>query len=688
MAPRPPAGFADALIAALRDAEAAAARPKAPATLAEAAWSKLQFDFPMVSAEELSALAQEYASGARSAVSVRFLSVVREGASAAATPAGSEPVPPQNGSDGVAHAAAASPLVALYQRLYAVAVLQSLQSCLESPEAAAAGMLADLAAEPVPSVGMHGDQQFASQLEAALSAAGEAPRIEKEHRLSQQEDDDSATYEPLEPAAQQHAAQLPLQLQQRPQHQLAGRQAASQAALPERLAQLADHLSYPLMADAAAWRELGLMQRVAGCLAAARRHPRWAELQAAAQLLLRLAVDRLVACPAELEAALAALLDALAIPGGAGSGSGSSSSGCSPSANGKLASKQAAALAAELALAAAVALAAQVSSPSARRRLWTSTHTRLLTVAAAQLEAEQVVLARATRGAAAAAAGDADHPVEVQVPPGQLYRIMLPCQLLYFYVLEAPRVGAGPASSTQLQEAFLRGGLLRALVLLFCQLGGQAGAEPLRCALLLACTAAQPLADWARAVPGFAAAVGSPALAPGGDAALHGALWRLLLGSGGSELAALLRDATPAEKVPGVLQALQLMADMQAVTRRTTPLWDSDVEAALRTLAVTLRQHYSRQRLEEQAAAATQTGASAASQETRRAPVQMQQPHQQDKEEEDKEGEEEEEARKLGRPAEEQAAVLAARHAARLQPACLKLIKDLLQLRGGGGKHD
>ncbi len=130
------------------------------------------------------------------------------------------------------------------------------------------------------------------------------------------------------------------------------------------------------------------------------------------------------------------------------------------------------------------------------------------------------------------------------------------------------------------------------------------------------------------------------------------------------------------------------MADMQAVTRRTTPLWDSDVEAALRTLAVTLRQHYSRQRLEEQAAAATQTGASAASQETRRAAVQMQQPHQQIKEEEDKEGEEEEEARKLGRPAEEQAAVLAARHAARLQPACLKLIKDLLQLRGGGGKHD
>lgn len=47
MVPQPPAGFADALIAALRDAEAAAGRPKEPATLAEAAWSKLQFDFPV-----------------------------------------------------------------------------------------------------------------------------------------------------------------------------------------------------------------------------------------------------------------------------------------------------------------------------------------------------------------------------------------------------------------------------------------------------------------------------------------------------------------------------------------------------------------------------------------------------------------------------------------------------------------
>lgn len=135
-----------------------------------------------------------------------------------------------------------------------------------------------------------------------------------------------------------------------------------------------------------------------------------------------------------------------------------------------------------------------------------------------------------------------------------------------------------------------------------------------------------------------------------------------------------------------MLQALQLMADMQAVSRRPSPLWGADVEAALRTLADTLRQHYSRQRLEDQAAAAAaaaeQAGSSGA------APVLQEVGAAAAEGAEQQQHEDEEEAQKLGRPAEEQAAVLAARHAARLQPTCLKLIKDLLQRRAGGGKHD
>lgn len=587
----------------------------------------------MVSSEELSALSQEYASGARSKINARFLSVVREGAVAAAAPAVGKPGAPKSGSDGAAPAAAASPLLASYQRLYIAAVLQSLRSCLDGSEAVAAARLAELATEPgpwaAPAGGLLGGQQVSSQVEAALNPAVDAPRIEMEQRMSLQarvwckgsagganaalpslllapapgcpsilwcksciwhirlhskefvqqaaarahlhdgclvcfpvgpvplaclqlkaliqapalhpllqEDDDSTAYEPLEAAPRQHTADQPAppQLQER-------EQPGMQAALTEQLAQLADHLGYQWMSDSAAWRELGLMQRVAGCLAAARAHQRWAELRDVAQALLRLAADRLAACPAELEAGLPGLLDALGIPGGRG---GSGSGRADGSAVG---SKQAAALAAELAMATAVALATQVSSPAARRRLWAETHSRLLPVAAAQLEEQQAVLARAARCATAAAAGGAAPAAAAQLAPEQLYRVMVPCQLLYFYVLEAPRVGAGPASGAQLQDAFLKGGLLRALVLLFCQLSGAAGAEPLRCALLLACTAAQPLADWAAAVPGFAAAVGAPALAPGGDAALHGALWRVLLHSSGSLLAALLQDATPAAKV-------------------------------------------------------------------------------------------------------------------------------------------
>ena len=356
------------------------------------------------------------------------------------------------------------------------------------------------------------------------------------HAVLLQEDDDSVEYELLEPAAA-----LPEQ-QQRPAagsgvHATAAGQGGaalpSAADLPELLAQLAGHLSYHCISDAAAWRELRLMQCLAGCLATARRDPRFVQLQPAAQPLLRLAADRLVAAPVELEAALPALLDALAIPGGGGGGGSNSSNSSKQDA-------AAAAAAAELALSVAVTLAGQVSSPGARRHLWAAVHARLLPVAAAQLEAAQVSLARAARASA-------DAPLSLQ----QLYAVALPCQLLYFYVLEAPRVGGSSSggSSTQLQEAFLKGGLLRALVLLFCQLGAEPGAEPLRCALLLACGAAQPLAEWAAAVPGFAAAVATPMLAPGGASALHGALWRLLLGGGGGELAALLGDAEPADKV-------------------------------------------------------------------------------------------------------------------------------------------
>jgi hypothetical protein len=359
-----------------------------------------------------------------------------------------------------------------------------------------------------------------------------------------QEDDDSIAYEPLEPMQQQQQRwQPPARAAVAPQQSGGSSGQAGGQGLPDQLAHLAAHLQYHCMSDSAAWRELRLMQRLAGCLAAARRHPQFLELHGAAQPLLRLATDRIAAQPAELEGGLPSLLDALGVPSSGTSSSVSVSSSRQEAA--------VAAAAAELALVAAVALAAQVTVPSARRRLWQEVHQRLLPVAAQQLEQQQVALARQARAnlGSTAAAGAAS--ACLQPSPQQLFTVMLPCQLLYFYVLQAASAGGG-GGGHQLQEALLnKGGLLRSVVLLFVQLGDQPGAEPLRCALLLACAAAQPLADWAAAVPGFSAAAAAPELQAGGAAQLHGALWRVLLAREGGQLAELLGDATPADKVGG-----------------------------------------------------------------------------------------------------------------------------------------
>ncbi|PRW58348.1 hypothetical protein C2E21_2994 [Chlorella sorokiniana] len=602
----PVEGFAAQLIAALEEAQAAASQPKPAHLLAQAAYEKLQFDFPVVSEAELAALVDEFASGKRRGVTARFLSVLRENAGSAAAGSGdatasssAAPTVAGTGSATSSNPSSSSSssgqdLVPLYQRLYAVAVLQTLQSCLEAPEAAAAEQLAGLT--PPAATGSFFGAEGSSALEVALAAAAEQQSepgdlSELEHRLSQQEDDDSFAYEPLEAAP----ASAPVQqtAAQGPAGQLAAAQpgngsaaaaaaqpgngsAAAAAALLAQLSELAGHLSYHCMSEAAAWRELRLMQRLAACLAAVQRHPSLPDLGAVAQPLLRLAVDRCVAAPAELEAGMPALLDAL----GATAGSSSSSA-----------------------------------------------------------------------------------------PPG-------------FAAASSSSFGGGSGGASggsKLQDAFLRGGLLRSLVLLFIQLGAQPGAEPLRCALLLACAAARPLADWATAVPGFTAATAAPELGPGGAAQLHGALWSVLLGGGSSALAALLGDATPADKVPALFQALQLMADVQAVARR--PLWDGEVAAALRRLGDTLRQQYSKPRDEAEAAGAAsgsgKAAAGAAGSEKGLAGEQG-----------EAERDVQADAAKLALGAEEQASLLAARRAQQLQPACLKLVKDLLQHGGGSGKHD
>lgn len=147
----------------------------------------------VMSEAELAALVDEFAGGKRCGVTTRFLAVLREsaggsidaggsGATAADTPGSASSGP--SGSSGNSSRG----LVPLYQQLYAVAVLQTLQSCLEAPEAAAAAQLAGLAPSAGGSSSFFGAEGN-NALEAALAAASEQQsaaddRNELEHRLS------------------------------------------------------------------------------------------------------------------------------------------------------------------------------------------------------------------------------------------------------------------------------------------------------------------------------------------------------------------------------------------------------------------------------------------------------------------------------------------------------------------------
>lgn len=158
----------------------------------------------VVSEAELAALVDEFASGKRQGVTARFLAVLRENAGAAAGGSGdagasgsSGPAPAAAGAgssaaSGQGSSGSGQGVVPLYQHLYAVAVLQTLQCCLEAPEAAAAAaQLAGLIPHDKSGSGSLFGAEGSSALEAALAAAVEqqgaaGDRSELEHRLSQQ----------------------------------------------------------------------------------------------------------------------------------------------------------------------------------------------------------------------------------------------------------------------------------------------------------------------------------------------------------------------------------------------------------------------------------------------------------------------------------------------------------------------
>lgn len=190
-------------------------------------------------------------------------------------------------------------------------------------------------------------------------------------------------------------------------------------------------------------------------------------------------------------------------------------------------------------------------------------------------------------------------------------------------------------------------------------------------------------------MPGFGPALAQPAFQPNGAAALHGALWEVVRQAGDEQLERLLlQGAASPQGVPALHQALQLMSDLHTAARGRR-LWLPGVDSALRQLSALLRERYGK------AAEAGRGGGSSggSSGDAGLAGSEGQAVNQAagssapeaDDHEEQGDGEDE---RKLSRSVEEQAELLAQRRAQQLQPACLRLIKDLLQKQGGAGKSD
>jgi hypothetical protein len=159
------------------------------------------------------------------------------------------------------------------------------------------------------------------------------------------------------------------------------------------------------------------------------------------------------------------------------------------------------------------------------------------------------------------------------------------------------------------------------------------------------------------------------------------------------------------------LGLLQLMAAMQQVSRPHYP-WPPAAEAALRQLASVLKEGGRQARLEAEGSCVEDQQGQQQAREGRadakseagieaegEGGLLLRQRDQGAAAEagplaarEAAEGQTEEgavdEGEKLRAPAGQQARLLAARRAAQLQPACLKLLKDLLQKQGAAGKRD
>lgn len=738
--------FTAALIRALEESELRRLR-RSPQQLADAAWQKLQYDFPLVETAELQALLEAFSAsfvgkagwpcyllthkalenishGARGAGSYepqlseqeqavqQMLAesltnkvLARAGSSSSNGNGSAQQQPPQQPVS----------QQLLYQKLAAVLLLRYAAKVASLPEQDAWQLMQAYCPEHVQEghAAPHQEQEQQQQDgltlsahmrdEAAIAAAlggsaaaatAAAPGNNSscsvyEDTEAAQQDADCEEYEPLEAAQPQqqrgssssrshHTSLHPAHHSRSGPHQHADdQQPFSWPVLHAKLLSLSEHAHYSLFSQEAVWRQQDAAQHLLQLLRTLGVHAHAQELQPLLHAYVGLLVDRLATAPQDLPL-LHQLWEALGL---------TVASGLKQAGAGR---QQQEGLCPEpvLGLSVAAAVWQQLPGVSARKQLWQLMHRDLLPL----LEscAEQLAYSSSSKGAAGAAGAACTQGVAFA-------HVLLLSHVLELLVLGRPaHVDVGK----QLTEL----GLTRSLVQLHLKWGVEAAAEPLRRALLLVCCSSPHPTAWVMAVPGVRQQLQQDCFALEGRCESHGALWQLLMNTSNSQQPKVAAKPTPpaptgaaasgAGEGEGAQQqllcllrlpssssvhqlqrqvvALQLMVDAQTAAGSGQRLWSDGVSAALRKLAAQLKEMEGPASSTTAAAAKGSLSSSVSDSDTEdtvnipRAATgtALQQQQQQ--------------------PAD--AEQLQSRLSGQLQPAALRLVKELLTR--GGGKTD
>ncbi|KAL4548052.1 hypothetical protein Ndes2526B_g07261 [Nannochloris sp. 'desiccata'] len=650
--------FVADVIKALEDAERASQQnPKDKGTLARDAYSKLQYDYPLVSEQELQALTEAEARKTGGTASLKQ----EQGPSISATTTTAEDL------EGDA-------LLAAFQKLYSLFIVSTMTEALlqETPEAASR-LLGQLVTLPrgntsrAAAAAAEGTalQDLRSNLEPLNGVIdienGASDRIsDVTHDVDAvllDKDEDNGVYEPLEiftPVGVMGAA---------PARASSTSIVAGSDFIDEvisKLLYLSSKLSYHNVSSSAAWQDGILLSCLERCLTALRQHPSFLELLPAAGAVCSVLRDRCVHSRniAEFATSMEAVVKGLSL----------SKDSTVQGAAGK---DEKAAAASLLGLRTAASLSTRLPQGPSRRKLWTQIDEFWLQVAAGMLERKEAQWRQqkkktkdSTTTATAAAAAEEE---DIQI-------IAISALITEFYILDAPII----VTKDKIQDVLLSTGLFRGLVVSFINHGRELLVlESLCRTLLICCASSTGLLTWAKAVPGFPSAWDHPEFVENGSLERYGAVHAAVFGlaNGDEALARVLlllgNGGIEAENVPEVYITLKLVKSVQKARDRSGKggketasfLSGTATVAALENLSSSLRALkvvLDEQDCENDSMATV------------------------DESEEAEKREEE----KLALSSGQQARKLAARRAKLLQPECLRMIKGLRAKPGSVGKSD